>query len=107
MYTMNIGLANPFTGKNNSVEFTLSKAMDYVANVTAVRVSYDRDEPTVIIDYVYHTGNVGVLATALDQDCIAVFDYNLGRGSLIGDKAAEWGEFNLDEFQSTTARETA
>jgi hypothetical protein len=36
-----------------------------------------------------------------------VFDYNLGRGSLIGDKAAEWGEFNLDEFQSTTARETA
>jgi hypothetical protein len=107
MYTMNIGLANPFTGKNNSVEFTLSKAMDFVANVMAVRVSYDGDEPTVIIDYVYHTGNVGVLATALDQDCIAVFDYNLGRGSLIGDKAAQWGEFNPEYFQFTTARETA
>jgi hypothetical protein len=107
MYTMNIGLANPFTGDNNTVEFTLTKAMQFVANVTAVRVSYDGDEPTVIIDYVYHTGNVDVLATALDQDCIAVYNHSTNTGSLIGDKATQWGDFNPEYFQFTTARETA
>lgn len=111
MYTMNIGLANPFTGDNNTVEFTLTKAMQFVANVTAVRVSYDGDEPTVIIDYVYHTGNVDVLATALDQDCIAVYDHSIDRGTLIGDKADQWGEFNPEYFQfivpHVTAREYA
>ena len=40
-----------------------------------------------------------MLATALDQDCVAVFDHELGKGSLIGDKAEQWGEFNPEYFQ--------
>ena len=107
MYTMNIGLANPFTGDNNTVEFTLSKAMQFVSGVQQVRVSTDGDEPTVIIHYAYHTGNIAVLAAALDQDCIAVYDFHIMAGSLIGDKAEAWGAFNPEYFQFITARETA
>jgi hypothetical protein len=99
MYTINIGLANPFTGDNNSVEQTLTAALSFVRNVTNVRVSYDGDEPTVIIQYALPHGSINVLASALDQDCIALFDHEIGKGSLIGDKAEAWGEFNLEFFQ--------
>jgi hypothetical protein len=107
MYTMNIGLANPFTGGYNTVEQTLSKALQFVSGVQQVRISTDGDEPTVIIHYAYHTGNVAVLATALDQDCIAVYDFHIMAGSLIGDKADQWGAFNPEYFQFITAREYA
>jgi hypothetical protein len=40
------------------------------------------------------------LATALDQDCVALFDHEIGKGSLIGDKAEAWGSFDPSEFQS-------
>lgn len=99
MYTMNIGLANPFTGDYNTVEQTLAKALQFVSGVQQVRISLDGDEPTVIIHYAYHTGNVGVLACALDQDCIAMYDHAIHRGSLIGDKADQWGEFDINYFQ--------
>lgn len=99
MYTMNIGLANPFTGDYNTVEQTLTKALQFVAGVQQVRISTKGDEPTVIIHYAYHTGSVDVLATALDQDCIAVYDFHIMAGSLIGDKAEQWGEFNPEYFQ--------
>lgn len=99
MYTINIGLANPFTGGHNTVDHTLAKAMQFVGNIVGLRVSTDGDEPTVIIAYTAHKGNIGVLATALDQDCIAWFDHDLGKGTLIGDKADQWGEFNPEYFQ--------
>jgi hypothetical protein len=65
MYTINIGLNNPFTGKTNSVDFTLSKALEHISDITNIRVSYDGDEPTVIIRYAFHTGSLLALATAL------------------------------------------
>ena len=99
MYTMNIGLANPFTKQYNTVEQTLTKALQFVSGVQQVRISTSGNEPTVIIHYVYHTGSVAVLATALDQDCIAVYDFSIMAGSLIGDRASEWGEFNKEYFQ--------
>ena len=99
MYTINIGLANPFTGKHNTVDKTLALALQFVSDITNVRVSYDGDEPTVIIQYAFHKGSIGVLATALDQDCIALYDHLIGKGSLIGDKAEEWGDFNPEFFQ--------
>ena len=99
MYTINIGLNNPFTGKTNSVDFTLSKALEFISDITNVRVSYDGEEPTVIIRYAFHTGSLLALATALDQDCIAKWDHHIGKGSLIGDKAEEWGDFNPEYFQ--------
>ena len=67
MYTINIGLANPFTKDYNSVKQTLTKAMQFCDDIVGVRVSTDGDEPTVIIQYATNTGNIGVLATALDR----------------------------------------
>jgi len=100
MYTINIGLNNPFTKGTNSVDFTLSKALEFISDITHLRVSYDGDEPTLIIRYAFHKGSLLALATALDQDCIAQFDHLIGKGSLIGDKASEWGDFNPEFFQS-------
>lgn len=99
MYTINIGLANPVTKRDNSVDFTLSKALNYIRDITNVRVSYDGDEPTVIIQYAFHTGSLVVLCAELDQDCIAKYDHLTGNGSLVGPKADEWGEFNQEYFQ--------
>jgi hypothetical protein len=99
MYTINIGLANPFTGEHNTVDKTLTKALEFISDITNVRVSTDGDEPTVIIQYAFHKGSIYVLAAALDQDCIAQFDHLIGKGSLIGDKASEWGDFNPEFFQ--------
>ena len=99
MYTINIGLNNPFTKGTNSVDFTLTKALEFISDITHLRVSYDGDEPTVIIRYAFHKGSLLALATALDQDCIALFDHLIGKGSLIGDKAEAWGEFNPEYFQ--------
>jgi hypothetical protein len=99
MYTINIGLANPFTKSTNSIEFTLTKAFEFISDITKVSVSYEGDEPTVIIQYAFHKGSIAVLATTLDQDCIALYDHLIGKGSLIGDKASEWGDFNPEFFQ--------
>ena len=99
MYTINIGLNNPFTKGVNSVDKTLSKVLEFVEQITNVRVSYEGDEPTVIVRYALHKGSLLALATALDQDCIALWDHHIGKGSLIGDKADQWGEFDLKYFQ--------
>lgn len=100
MYTINIGLANPFTGKHNTVDRTISMALQFVSGIVDLRVSTSGDEPTVIIQYTEHKGNIAVLATALDQDCIARYDHQLLRGELIGDKAEAWGAFNPEYFQT-------
>ena len=101
MYTINIGLNNPFHGDTNSVDLTISKALEFIADITQIRVSHDSDEATVIIDYAFHKGSLLALATALDQDCIALYDHSIDKGSLIGDRADQWGEFNLEYFQFT------
>ena len=99
MYTINIGLNNPFTKGTNSVDFTLTKALEFISDITQIRLSYSGDEPTLIIHYAFHKGSLLGLATELDQDCIAQFDHLIGKGSLIGDKASEWGDFNPEFFQ--------
>jgi hypothetical protein len=99
MYTINIGLNNPFTKGTNSVDFTLTKALEFISDITQIRLSYSGDEPTLIIRYAFHKGSLLGLATALDQDCVAVFDHLTGKGSLVGDKASEWGDFNPEFFQ--------
>jgi len=98
-YTINIGLNNPFTKGVNSIDQTIKAALGAVADVTNIRVSYDSDEPTVIIDFLRVTGSLLVLATALDQDCIAVYNHSTDTGELIGDKADAWGPFNIEYFQ--------
>jgi len=100
MYTLNVGLNNPFTGGTNTVDQTLKAILGCVSDITAIRVSYDQEEVAVIVDYAFHTGSLLVLATALDQDCVAVFDYSINRGSLVGDKADTW-TFDIEQFQFT------
>jgi len=99
MYTINIGQDNPFLHQRNTVELTLVQALKHVGGVRQIRISQDGTEPTVIIECDFIHGSINVLATALDQDCIAVFDHSTGTGTLIGDKAAEWGAFNPEYFQ--------
>ena len=107
MYTINIGQDNPFLHQRNTVELTLVQALKHVNGVRQIRISRDGDEPTVIIECDFITGSIAALATALDQDCIAVYNHSTGTGSLIGDKADQWGAFNPEYFQFITARETA
>jgi len=99
MYTINIGLANPFTGGYNTVDDTLRAALGFISGIVDVKVSTSGEEPTVIIRYTTNKRNLSVLATALDQDCIALYDWAIQKGSLIGDKADQWGEFNPEYFQ--------
>jgi hypothetical protein len=99
MYTINIGQDNPFLHQRNTVELTLVQALKYIGGVRQIRVSQDGDEPTVIIQCEFIHGSIAVLATALDQDCIAVYNHSTNTGELIGDKASEWGPFNPEFFQ--------
>jgi len=100
MYTINIGLANPFTGGYNTVDDTLRAALGFISGIVDFKVSNQGAEPTVIIRYTHHKRSLVALATALDQDCIALYDHHIGAGSLIGDKADAWGPFNPEYFQT-------
>lgn len=99
MYTINIGLKNPVTGHNNSVDQTLAVALRYLKGINNVRVSLDGAEPTVIIEYFEPIGFIKTLSAELDQDCVAVFDHDIGQGTLIGNKADQWGDFDIQYFQ--------
>ena len=97
-YTLNIGLANPVTGQDNSIDYTLITVTDFVRNITNVAVKQSNTERTLVVDCDTLWGSMNVLATALDQDCIAVLDNNTGIGQLYGDKAEAWAPFNPEFF---------
>ena len=97
-YTLNIGLANPFTGAENSITKTLRLADCHLVNVTNVAVKQSATERTLIIDCDDIDGNINVLSCALDQDCIAVRNNETGTGELFGDKAEAWAPFNNEFF---------
>ena len=99
MYTINIGLANPFTKGYNTTDRTIAMALQFIEGIVDIKVSTAGDEPTVIIQYTQHKGSIAVLATALDQDCIARYDHTTFKGELIGDKAESWGKFDPEQFQ--------
>ena len=42
---------------------------------------------------------LGLLSIDLGQDCIAAYLPTSTRGALVGPKAKEWGEFNIDFFR--------
>lgn len=50
-----------------------------------------------------HLVRYDLISRELAQDCIAVYDPNADRGTLIGPLADNWGAFNLDYFQSPPA----
>jgi len=97
-YTLNIGLENPFNGYDNTIPETLVKAFEYLADIENVAVKQSATERTVVIDFNEIYGSLTVLATALDQDCIAILDNETGEGNLFGDKRDKWLPFNRDAF---------
>ena len=98
MKTINIGLANPFTGGVNTVEQTLTEAFKCIRGVQDVAVRRSATEDTVIIRFQQAVDSLNKIATALDQDCIAVYDEDAGTGELIGERASDWGAFNPEYF---------
>jgi hypothetical protein len=98
MKTLNIGLANPFTGELNSVEQTLAEAIKCVRGIEDIAVRRSATEPTVIIRFKQAVDSLNKIATALDQDCIAVYDDETGVGELYGDLADKWAPFNPEYF---------
>jgi len=99
MYTINIGLDNPVTGKQNTIDQTLAVALRYISGVADLTVSRDRGETTLVINYLEPVGSFVVLCAELDQDCVAVYDITTERGELIGPKAEAWGGFDHGKFQ--------
>jgi hypothetical protein len=97
-YTLNIGLANPVTGQDNSIDYTLIVALDFIRDVQNVAVKQSATERTVVIDFNLIYGSLNVLACALDQDCVALLTNETGTGELFGDKAEAWSPFNRDSF---------
>ena len=97
-YTMNIGLANPVTGSDNSIEMTLRTAMQFLRGVSNVSVQQSATERTIVIDFDSNVQSLNVLACALDQDCIALRNNETGTGELFGDKAEAWAPFNPEFF---------
>lgn len=98
MKTINIGLANPFTGGLNTVDQTLAEALKYLQGIQDVAVRQSASEPTVIIRFQRAVDNLNKIATALDQDCVAVYDDETGTGELYGDRASDWAPFNPEYF---------
>jgi len=98
MQTINIGLDNPVTGKQNTVDQTIGVAIRYLKGISDIAVAKDGDEVTLVVTYFEPVGSLTVLCAELDQDCVAVFDHDINKGTLIGPKASEWGAFDIDKF---------
>ena len=99
MRTINIGLDNPFTGGQNTVDQTIAVAIRYLKGISDIGVVKDRGEVTLVVTYFEPVGSLTVLCAELDQDCVAVYDHDIERGTLIGPKAEAWGGFDHEQFK--------
>jgi hypothetical protein len=99
MQTINIGLDNPVTGKQNTVDQTIAVAIRYLKGISDIGVVKDRGEVTLVVTYFEPVGSLTVLCAELDQDCVAVYDHDIERGTLIGPKAEAWGGFDNEQFK--------
>ena len=98
MQTINIGLDNPVTGKQNTVDQTIGVAIRYLKGISDIAVAKDGGEVTLVVTYFEPVGSLTVLCAELDQDCVAVFNHDINKGTLIGPKASEWGAFDINKF---------
>ena len=99
MHTINIGLDTPFTGKQNTVDQTIGVAIRYLKGISDIGLVKDRGEVTLVVTYFEPVGSLTVLCAELDQDCVAVYDHDIERGTLIGPKAEAWGGFDHEQFK--------
>lgn len=105
MYTINIGLqtsANTIPGAEPiPASIAYSVAVDLLGSALAHRIVDDPQagERTLALAFPAKADHsiIAKVADVLDQDCIAVLDHD-GRGSLVGQRAHAWGEFNPAYF---------
>jgi hypothetical protein len=101
---LNIGLANPKTGKLNTLDEVLIVLSGFVdmGNIASIYVAQSETEPTVVVKLPKHVAlsrrRAYNVAHLLDQDCIAVYNQETDEGYLVGEKSAEWGNFNPEFF---------
>lgn len=102
-FILNIGLKSDTLG---DISVALAKQMLWAADllIKIETVVQSDTEPTLVVMVTSINGpaftlaNLRQLAIDLGQDCIAVYRPQVGRGALIGPKAAEWGPFNPQYF---------
>lgn len=112
MLEFNIGLGDPVLSPaypEETVMLTplqrLGRIMEHRAavfgpHIAALRLEETGDEATVV----FATPGVNFmplmrLIRELQQDCVAVYDSDNGRGELVGPNAAAWGDFDLAAFR--------
>jgi hypothetical protein len=55
-------------------------------------------EPTLVVEVYASDHQIDLIATWLEQDCIAVWDMLHWEGRLVGPGRAKWGEFDPSQF---------
>ena len=109
-FILNIGLKSDTLG---DISVALAKQMLWAADllIKTERVFQSDTEPTLVVEVTSIAGptftaaalrqlavDLRQLAVDLGQDCIAVYRPQVGRGALVGPKAAAWGSFNPEFF---------
>ena len=112
-YILNIGLETSLNFDAEAYTLTpeqvLQALKDKFLEVHYYTLADSASEETLIvtvsdklgIGFLEHAGienEILELSRELMQDCIAVYDITEGRGQLVGDYAAEWGEFDPQYF---------
>lgn len=107
MYTINVGLMTSERSLDGRQPIPYGIARAAVLRRTVepkVRfklVTEGAEEPTLVavIPGRMDRDQMFGLASDLQQDCVAVLDYD-GEGYLVGPRAAAWGEFNPEYFHT-------
>ena len=112
-YVLNIGLETSLNFDTEAYKLTSEQVFqalrDKFLEVHYYTTAESASEETLIVTvsdmlgvgFLQHAGienEVLELSQELMQDCIAVYDITEGRGQLVGDYAAEWGEFDPQYF---------
>lgn len=99
---LNIGLAR--TGNSNiGVGTVLRELAARSFGIDRHTIAHSDTEITVVAevedyDFPGQDNRISMLSSLLGQDCIAVYNPKTREGSLIGPRAAAWGEFNPEFF---------
>lgn len=107
MYTINVGLMTSERADGGRVPIPYGIAKRAVWRRAAVPkvhfklVTEGVEEPTLVAVIPGRMGWDQMMGLAFDlqQDCVAVLDYD-GKGYLVGPRAKEWGEFNPAYFHT-------
>lgn len=95
-HILNIGL---MAGDVEILATSAFKAMRGAGILWETARQFESDsEPTLVVECDATDHQVHLLATWLEQDCIAVWDRMHREGRLVGPNAKVWGEFDPAKF---------